>query len=112
MIEGRIELATEPAPFMAADVHIRVEDTTYLDVAAHVLFHHLMSGVSSADLAKGLSFTLDYAAQPPAGRTHTLSVLVDVDRDGRPGRGDYISHQAVRVPAAGAVAVIPVTRIG
>jgi hypothetical protein len=110
MVEGRIEFVPEPVRFDAADVHVYVEDTTYADESALELFHLRMPGVSYAG-GEGIAFTLDYSPQQPAGRTRTLRVLVDLDRDGRPGPGDYVSYQAVRVPEEGAIARVRVRRI-
>ena len=111
MVEGRIEFASESPHFDGADVHVWIEDTTYADEDAMPIFHLRMPHVSYAAEPEGLLFRLDYDQQRPEGRTYTLSVLVDLDGDSRPGRGDYISDQAVRVPEAGAVARVRVRRI-
>jgi hypothetical protein len=112
MVAGRIEFAADRPHLTGVDVHVWIEDTTYADAPAVRLFHHRMSGVSYAGDAEGIPFTLDYTSRPLPGRTHTLSVLVDLDADARPGRGDYISVEAVAVPADETVARVRVQRIG
>ena len=111
MVEGRIEFGLVPPRIDAADVYVDVEDTTYADAPAVTVFRERLTGVSYAGEPEGLAFRLHYSSQRPAGATHTLRVLVDLDRDGRPGRGDYVSYQAVRVPEGGAVAHVRVRRI-
>ena len=112
MVAGRIEFEPEPPHFEGADVHVWIEDTTYADAPAIRLFHKRISEVSYAGEPEGISFTLDHEPDRPPGRTRTLAVLVDLDGDGRPGRGDYISYQAVSVPDEGQAAHVRVQRIG
>ena len=92
-------------------MYVYVEDTSYADAPAVMLFSERLLGVSYAGEPGGIVFQLDYHSDRPANATHTLRVLVDLDRNGRPGRGDYVSYQAVQVPAGGAVAHVPVRRI-
>ena len=111
MVEGYIEFVPERPRFDAADVHVWIEDTTYADADAVRLFHLHMPNVSYAGDPAGLAFKLDYEAAPAESRTYTLSALVDLDGDGVPGRGDYISDQAVRLPEDGRLARVRVRRI-
>jgi len=111
MIAGRIEFVPEPPRFERADVDIWIEDTTYADAAAVEIFHTRLTSVSYDSAAGGLPFTLDYTPTHEPGRTYSFGVLVDVDGDGRPSRGDYISFEAVRVPVDGSEARVRVRRI-
>ena len=111
MVAGRIEFGPEPPHLEGADVHIWIEDTTYVDAPAIRLFYKRISDVSYSGEPEGISFTLDYEPDRPPGRTRTLAVQVDLDGDSRPGRGDYISYQAVSVPEEGHVADVRVQRI-
>jgi hypothetical protein len=70
-----------------------------------------MPAVAPPAAPEGLAFTLDYEPGAVEGRSCSLGVLVDVDGDGVPGRGDYVSYQAVRVPAPGEPALVRVRRI-
>jgi hypothetical protein len=110
MVQGRIEFVPEAGRFDRADVHVYVEDTTYADDNAVELFHMRLPGVSYGG-DEGIAFTLDYNPPQSAGRARTLRVLVDMDRDGRPGRGDYVSYQAVTLPEEGVIARVRVRRI-
>ena len=111
MIEGRIEFVPKRPHLEAANVHVWIEDTTYADAPAVEVFRRRMSGVSYAGDAEGIPFTLDDTPDRPEGRTYTLSVFVDMDGDGKPGRGDYVSYQAVSVPREGTLARVRVQRI-
>lgn len=111
MVEGRIDFGSEPPCIDAADVYVYVEDTTYTDALAVMVYCERLLGVSYAGEPGGIVFKLDYHQQRSANATHTLRVLVDVDRNGRPGRGDYMSYQSVHVPVGDAVAHVPVRRI-
>lgn len=111
MVTGRIEFVPDRPHFDAADVHVWVEDTTYADAHAARIFHHRMSHVSYHGETEGIPFALDYNRPRPPGRTLSLSVLVDLDGDGLPGQGDYVSFQAVTIPEAGTVACVRVQRI-
>jgi hypothetical protein len=111
VVEGRIDFGPEAPCIDAADVYVYVEDTTYADAPAITVYRERLLGVSYAGDPGGIVFTLDYQAHRPANATHTLRVLVDLDRNGRPGRGDYVSYLAVHVPVGGAVAQVPVRRI-
>ena len=111
MVEGRIEFGLAPPCIDAADVYVDVEDTTYADAPAVKVFRERLTGMSYGGEPEGMVFRMHYIPQRRAGATHTLRVLVDLDRDGQPGRGAYVSYQAVRVPEAGAVAHIRVRRI-
>ncbi len=111
MVTGRIEFVPDRPQLSAADVHVWIEDTTYADAYAARVFHHQMSQVAYRGEPEGIPFTLDYNPQRPAGHTYTLSALVDLDGDGRPGRGDYVSFQAVAIPQEGTVACVRVQRI-
>ena len=111
MVTGRIEFVPDQPHFDAADVHVWVEDTTYADAYAARVFHHRMSDVSYHGELEGIPFALDYNLPRPVGRTYSLSALVDLDGDGKPGRGDYVSFQAVAIPQEGTVACVRVRRI-
>jgi hypothetical protein len=111
MVEGRIVFVPHPPAFEQADVHVRVEDTTYADAEAVALARVVIPGVAPPAEPDGLAFRLDYEHEAVAGRSCSLAVLVDVDGDGVPGRGDYVSYQAVRVPAPGETALVRVRRI-
>ena len=111
MVEGRIEFVPDRPHFDAADVHVWIEDTTYADTHAVAVFHLRLARVSHAGEPGGIPFTLNDNPQRPKGRTYSLAVLVDMDGDGEPGRGDYVSFEAVRVPEDGSVARVRVQRI-
>lgn len=110
-MEGRIVFVPHPPGFERADVHVWVEDTTYADADALPLARTVMPALAPPAEPEGLVFRLEYEPEHQAGRDRSIAVLVDVDGDGVPGRGDYISFQAVRLPAPGETAIVRVRRI-
>lgn len=111
MVEGRIEFVPAPPHLAAADVHVWLEDTTYADAPAVVVAHVALRAISYAGEPGGIAFRIADVPELSASRTYTLRVLVDLDGDGRPTRGDYVAVQAISVRAAGAELRVPVRRI-
>ena len=103
MVEGRIEFRSRAAAF-------RRGGRAHLGRRHHLRRRAGRAGLPSADagayrmpaiagrhcVQAGL-----HAAAAGGSRPTRSSVLVDLDGDGRPGSGDYISYQAVRVPEDG-----------
>ena len=112
-MSGRIEFWPERPRLSAANVHVWIEDTTYADAPAVRLAERELSGVDYDGGPDGLPFTIEWddRSQSP-GRTYAIAAFVDVDRDGRPGRGDYVCAEAVSVPRSGLPARVRVQRIG
>jgi uncharacterized lipoprotein YbaY len=113
-VSGRIEFGPEGARLREATVHVWIEDTTYADVPAVRLAEQRMLDVFYNGEPDGIPFTLEWddeGSRTP-GHTYVVAAFVDVDRDGRPGQGDYVCHQAVPVPRPGTAARVRVKRIG
>ena len=91
-----------------------IEDTTYADAPAIRVVERSMTDVSYDGDPDGIPFTLEWDAEPSRspGRSCSVVAFVDLDGDGRPGRGDYVCYQAVPVPRPGTVARVRVQRIG
>ena len=111
MVEGRIEFASDRPHLESADVHVWIEDTTYADAPAIRVFHQRLPGLSYSGEPEGIPFRLDYNHVRRPARTYTIAVLIDLDGDGKPGRGDYVSVQAVSVPEEQQIAHVRVQRI-
>jgi hypothetical protein len=89
----------ESEPFEDARVEISLEDTTYADAPASPVGRCVLEHVTHRGGAgEGIGFVLS-RPPPPPGRQQSLRVLVDVDGDGRLGRGDYHNAESVPVPA-------------
>jgi len=112
-IEGRIVFGEDARPFQDASVEVVLEDTTYADAPAVAVARLVLRAVSY-DGAPGGSIAFALPRPPAApGRAHTLRILVDVDGDGRLGKGDYRNAESVPVPLDAAAALtVRVKRIG
>jgi hypothetical protein len=111
MLEGRVELVSEPPSFDSADVHVWVEDTTYVDAPAVRISQQVIPHASHASLREGIPFRLELDRPVARGRTRTIAALVDLDGDGRAGRGDFISFESIRVPDDNTFVRVRVKRI-
>lgn len=98
-ISGRLVFGADASPFVDASVEVVVEDTTSADAAAEPIARVVLPAISY-DGARGEGVTFAVRRAPPAqGRSHTLRVLIDVDRDGRLGLGDYHNAESVPLPS-------------
>jgi hypothetical protein len=88
----------EPGP---ATVYVRLLDTSRIDVAARrvdeVILHDVRLDRVQDD---GIPFSVS-AAELDSRARYQVSVLVDLDGDGRTSRGDYRSTQAYPVLTRG-----------
>ena len=112
VIEGRIVFGGDTAPFQGVSVELVLEDTTYADSPAIPVARLVLSSVSYDGAVGGsIAFALRRDAVAP-GRRQTLRILVDVDGDGRLGRGDYGNAESVPVlPGSTRDLVVRVRRV-
>ena len=113
-MSGHIDFGSERPRLRAPVVQVWIEDTTYADAPAVRVAEARMTNVEYDGDPDGMPFTLEWddpRAHSPR-RSYSLAVLVDVDGDGRAGRGDYVCPQAVAVPPPGTPARVRVQRIG
>lgn len=112
-MSGRIEFGSAPPRLRAPVVQVWIEDTTYADAPAIRLAERRMTGADYDGDPDGIPFTIEWdERQRSPGHTYSIAALVDVDRDGRAGPGDYLCTEAVTVPPAGTPARVRVQRIG
>jgi uncharacterized lipoprotein YbaY len=112
-ISGRIEFGSEwPRPGEVT-VYVWIEDTTYVDAPAVRVAEQNLPFVFDNSEPTGIPFTLDWDDEQlrSPGHSYSLAAFVDVDHDGRPGRGDYICQQAIPVPPPGRVTRLHVQKI-
>jgi hypothetical protein len=111
---GRIDFGAERPRLREAVVDVWIEDTTYADAPAVRVAERRMTDVSYDGDADGIPFTLEWDDErsPAAERGYSVVAFIDVDGDGRPGRGDYVCSQAVPMPRTGTVARLRLQRIG
>ena len=112
-MSGRIDFGPDPPRLIEPDVHVWIEDTTYADAPAVRVAERRLTGASYDGGADGLPFTIEWDDRRRSpGRTYTIAAFVDVDRDGRPGPGDFVTTQAVRVPEPDVRVSVRVKRVG
>jgi hypothetical protein len=113
-VSGRIEFGPERPRPGEADVHVWIEDTTYADAPAIRVAEQRLTHVFADTEPGDIPFTLEWDDERwrSPGHTYSVAAFVDVDRDGRPGRGDYICYEAAPVPRPGTTARLRVQRIG
>jgi uncharacterized lipoprotein YbaY len=100
-ISGKIYLKENPALNQPVEVIVKLADTSKADLAATIISKEVYSEVDLFGLlGDGMSFQLTVDQVDPV-RRYEISVLVDLDGDGRKGKGDYISKQAYPVLTKG-----------
>lgn len=98
-VEGVLVFGDDAAPVAGATIEIVLEDVTLADARAVPVARAILRGVTCDGAAgESVPFSLRRPQAAPE-RRQTLRVLVDVDGDGRLGRGDYRNAESVRVPA-------------
>lgn len=92
-LRGEIVFADDAPPFSGATLYVSLEDTTYADADSVTIERLVRRGVAHDPRAGGrLAFEL-HGEVPDERARYTLSVLIDLDGDGRASRGDYVNKQ-------------------
>jgi uncharacterized lipoprotein YbaY len=97
LVTGKIIYDRSTKDFSEATVHIRLEDTSRQDAPSRVISEQVLTNVShDATKEDGVKFMLYGDIQNEQSR-YTISVHVDVDRDGKLSSGDLINMQGYPV---------------
>jgi len=102
-MRGRVVFADDVVAFSHADLLVSVQDTTYADAPSRTLGSIVVADVSVAHAGDTLAWAIQtdsWLAAASPSTSLTLRVIVDVDRDGRLGVGDYVNTAAIPVAAA------------
>ena len=110
-VTGRLLLGDDAVPFAGAVATVIVEDTTYADAPAVPLASWRSNDVTYPRDRDGVPFDLDVQPDPADNVRCTLRALVDVDRDGSAGPGDYVSVESIRVTRRSGPVVLRVKRL-
>jgi len=110
-VTGRLLLGDDAVPFTGAVATVTVEDTTYTDAPAATLASWTSNDVSYPRDRDGVPFDLEVQPEPADNARCTLRALVDVDRDGAAGPGDYVSVESIRVTRSGGPVTLRVKRV-
>ena len=112
-MSGRIEFGRGLPDLRGATLHVWIEDTTYADAPAVRVSERQLIDVADERGQDAIPFALEWdddRSRSP-GHTYSIAAFVDLDRDGRPGPGDYICYEAVPVPPPGNLARVRMQRI-
>jgi hypothetical protein len=111
-VTGRVVFGADAVPFSGATAIVSVEDTTYADARAIKLASWTTDDVSYPRDATGVEFEVDVQPDPPDNVRCTLRALIDVDRDGSAGQGDYVNVESVPAGRGTGAIDVRVKRIG
>ena len=96
VIEGEVIFPKGTKPISGATLIATLQDTREADAPARIVRKHMLPSVSHDPArSRSLPFSLEYDA--PASLGLTVSVLVDLDGDGRTSPGDFINMESYRV---------------
>jgi uncharacterized lipoprotein YbaY len=93
VVKGEIKFAGKPALPASAKVYVRLLNTSLADAPSTVVAEQVIDHVSKD---KPTSFRLEPDSIDERD-SYTVSVLVDLDGDGKVSKGDYISMQSYPV---------------
>lgn len=100
-VRGEIRFATPPDLPPEAKIYVRLLDTSMADAPAVLVAEQVLrESVEEVNRSGKVSFRLR-GGPIDASRDYTVSVLVDVDDDGRVGHGDFINTQSYPVLTRG-----------
>jgi uncharacterized lipoprotein YbaY len=101
LLRGKVLINEEPEADQEVCVFIRLLDTSRADLSSIKVGEVVYEQIRLTDLfSTGLPFQMKIDKVDPHLR-YTLSVLVDLDKDGKKGKGDYISKQSYPVLTKG-----------
>jgi uncharacterized lipoprotein YbaY len=97
VVKGEIKFAGKPDLPASAKTYVRLLNTSLADAPSRVVAEQVIDQTARF-LSKGekVSFVLEPNSIDERD-TYTVSVLVDIDGDGKISRGDYISMQSYPV---------------
>ena len=97
VVKGEIKFAGTPKLPKSAKTYVRLLNTSLADAPSMVVAEQVIEH-SAHSLSKGekIAFVLEPSSIDERG-SYTVSVLVDLDGDGKISKGDYISMQSYPV---------------
>jgi uncharacterized lipoprotein YbaY len=108
-VRGEILFGAPPPSLAGARIIVRLENVSRADAPASVAAEKVWEGPGGPwPTGAALPFNLPVPAVNP-GASYTIRVLIDVDRDGRLGQGDYISTESYPVLTYGQPQFVRVT---
>jgi uncharacterized lipoprotein YbaY len=77
-------------------VYIRLEDTSEEDAPSKILAQKILKNIIIDSTANTIPFTFNME-NPDKRVRYTVSVFIDVNKNGKPDRGDYINMESYPV---------------
>ena len=102
-VEGKITFEENAVAFSGAMMHIHLEKVTYTDAASEIIASYSRQEVSHNPQNRDsdvLRFKLEVSDLNPQD-DYSIRAHIDLDRDGRISRGDYINMQSYPVLTRG-----------
>jgi uncharacterized lipoprotein YbaY len=97
LVAGEVLLPAHSILPSGAVAYVRLLDTSLADAPAMIVAEQVIRDVAKTIARRGqIRFALYGKIQNPQG-SYTVSVHIDVDEDGRIGKGDYINMQSYPV---------------
>jgi len=97
LVSGEIQFAEQPHLPSDAKAYVRLSDVSMADAPSRLIAEQVLTDVAEkANSGKPIPFVLYDTIQDPQA-SYAISVLVDVDDDGRISRGDFINMQSYPV---------------
>ena len=97
LVTGEIHFAQKPQLPSDAKAYVRLLDTSMADAPSRLVAETVLKDISQqANLGNPIPFALD-GDPPDERRSYTISVLVDLDGDGKVSPGDFINTQSYPV---------------
>ena len=101
VVNGKIYIKNDPGGIRDTIVYVRLLDTSKADASSIKITEVIYKQVNLRDLfTKGLQFHL-YVDKIDSSLRYEINVLADLDKDGKMGKGDYITKQAYPVLTKG-----------
>jgi uncharacterized lipoprotein YbaY len=108
-VRGEIVLGEETRSFSGATVYVRLEDVTRADAAARIVAEQVIHDLSFRGRSTAtVPFALAANDAVDERATYAVRVHIDLDRDRRVGRGDYVSTESYPVLTFGRPAWVSV----
>jgi uncharacterized lipoprotein YbaY len=97
LINGDIRFAERPSLPDGTKIYVRLLDTSMADAPAKVIAEQVLTDISEkANSGEPVAFTIDGKIENQQS-SYSISVLVDVDGDGKRSKGDFINMQSYPV---------------
>lgn len=101
LVRGEIRFAGNPHLPEGAGAIVQLRETSMADAPSRLVAEQVLKDITSRANA-GELIPFEISAEPPDQRqSYSIEVLVDVDGDGRPSRGDFINVQSYPVLSFG-----------